>query len=343
MHRDDSTALAPADKAAVETALAKPPAERALAPFTPQTFEQFMEVARMVSESGIVQRELQQKPGACAALMMRGAKLGLDWATAVTEGYVVHGRVAWPAAIIAAAIETSPAFEYFEVVEASNESATVEAKKHTWAEAKRYTVTLEDARAMGFMDGKHSKLWTGPRPMQMLVAMVRREAGRLWDPVRCAGLYSPEELALGFTEERPQIQQPRSISESERETRSGAPANGNGSTRAPIQQPRRATGADAPLDLEAGKVAARHVPEEAWREVCEIVDDDAADDANRAPAPWVDKLLDRAREAGWSNTLARSAVAAYVDGIFLEALPKRAVEKVVAIFDSFPPQRPEEE
>lgn len=165
-----------------------------LMPFAPATFNAAWKLAWHLSKSGIVSQGLQGNAGAVLSVMARGAYLGIPWAIAVQEAHVVHGKVGWPASVLAAICDTSPTFEYFEVVEADNEHAVVEAKKPRWTEPQRYEVTLEDANAMGFMDGKHSKLWTSKRPMPMLVAMARREAARLWDPARCAGIYTPDEL-----------------------------------------------------------------------------------------------------------------------------------------------------
>lgn len=175
--------------------------DSSLMPFSPQNFKDAWKLAHYLSLSGIVASGLKNNPGAVLSVMSRGAHLGIPWPVAVQEAHVIHGKVGWPAALLAAICDTSPTFEYFEVVEADNESATVEAKKPRWPKARRYTVTIEDAKDMGFMDKKHSELWTSKRPMPMLIAMARREAARLWDPARCAGVYTPDEL-LAAREEK---------------------------------------------------------------------------------------------------------------------------------------------
>lgn len=167
--------------------------QTSMMPFNPTDFNGAFKLAGFLSESGVVPDDLKGNAGAVLSVMARGAQVGLHWSVAVQEAYVVYGRVGWPAAIIAALVDTSPAFEYFEIVEATNETCTVEAKKHRWKEPRRHTVTMEDAQRAGFLDGKHSEQWT-LRPFYMLQAMARREAGRMWDPGRLAGVYDVDEL-----------------------------------------------------------------------------------------------------------------------------------------------------
>lgn len=168
----------------------------ALDPFTPDNYPDLWKLAGHLSNSGILPRALEGKPGAVLSIMSRGMFLGIPWAVAVQEAYVVHGRVCWPASILAAIVSTSPEFEFFEILEADDEHATVEAKKHRWDKPREYTVDMAQARTAGYLDGKHSEQWK-LRPRFMLIAMARREAARMWDPVRCAGLYTPEELEAG--------------------------------------------------------------------------------------------------------------------------------------------------
>lgn len=201
--------LTAAEKAAVRTAAAREETDAARAAveafrkveptsmmlFTPNSFKGAWELAGFLSDSGIVADGLRGNAGAVFSVMARGSLMGMHWSVAVTEAYVVKGRIGWPAAVMEALIDRSPTFEYFEVIEASAEKATVEAKKERWAEPCTYTVTIQEASAAGYLDpnSHYSKLWQ-TRPKLMLIAMARREAARMWAPGRFAGLYTPEEL-----------------------------------------------------------------------------------------------------------------------------------------------------
>lgn len=196
-----AAAAADAEEAAQSLATIGEVGSSELVPFSPQSFDAAWKLAYHLSKSGIVHDGLKNSPGAVLSVMDRGQRLGIPWSIAVQEAHCVYGKVGWPAAILAAICDTSPTFEYFEVVEADNQHATVEAKMPRWDKPRRYTVTIDDARDAGFLDGKHASGWTSKRPMPNLIAMARREAARMWDPARCAGLYTPDELEA-FREER---------------------------------------------------------------------------------------------------------------------------------------------
>lgn len=171
--------------------------ENAMMPFNPRNFEAAWRLSDQLSRSGVVSDGLAGKPGAVLAVMARGAALGIHWSLAVTEMHVIKGKIVMPAAIIAGLIETSPKFEWFEVVESTETSCTVQAKARHWPEPRTYTVTIEEARKAKYLDKP------GPwqtRPRVMLAAMARREAGRLWDPARLAGIYAPEEIEASIAE-----------------------------------------------------------------------------------------------------------------------------------------------
>lgn len=185
---EESTAVAEEAVEALATV-----GDSSMSAFNPQDFNKAWALAQAVAKSGVVAAGIQGNAGSTFAVMARGALMGIHWSVAVTEAYVVNGRVGWPAAVMEALIDRSPAFEFFEVLEAADTYAVVEAKKHRWSEPRTYRVTLEEAKKAGYLDGKHSEMWL-KRPKLMLIAMARREAARMWDPGRMAGVYSVEEI-----------------------------------------------------------------------------------------------------------------------------------------------------
>lgn len=213
-HEPEETALAEKPKTAAEkrqerqdeaaemTALASKAMESiadveesSMVPFTPRDFGAAWKLAKHLSESGVVADGLTGNAGAVFSVMARGSIMGMHWSVAVTEAYVVKGRIGWPAAVMDALIDRSPGFEYFEVVSATAEKAVVEAKRQRWESPRQYEVTIQEAGEAGYLDpgGHYSQVWR-TRPKLMLIAMARREAARMWDPGRFAGLYTREEL-----------------------------------------------------------------------------------------------------------------------------------------------------
>lgn len=167
-----------------------------MVPFSPQSFEEAWKIAHYVSRSGIVNDGLKGNPGAVLAVMASGENIGVHWSVAVQKAHVIYGRVGWPADLLAGICDRD--FEYFEVIECDNDHAVVEAKMKRWSEPRRYPVTIKDAKDAGFLDGKHSALWTSRRPMPMLIAMARREAARLWNS-KLAGVLTPDEIMVAET------------------------------------------------------------------------------------------------------------------------------------------------
>lgn len=187
----ESLILIDEDKQALEAPPA--PADFQMAAYEPRSFAQALEFAGMLCQSKIVPEHLQQDPGAVLVIMARSRALDIHWSVGFQEIYHVYGRLAYSANLISALCQTDPEFEFFDVVECDDTHATVEAKKKRWTEAKQYTVTIDEAKKAGYLDGKHSAVWKA-RPKIMLGHMASREAGRLWNKARMMGIYAPEEL-----------------------------------------------------------------------------------------------------------------------------------------------------
>lgn len=205
--RADRAELAKRESSEAQQALANlaevEPSE--LMPFTPKSFDEAWKLAHHLSNSKVVPEGLRGNGGAVLSVMARGAVLGVHWSVAVQAFYTVYDKVSIPADILAGCCDSDPAFDYFEVVEATDTYAVVEAKKKRWDAPRQYKVTLEEAITAGFLDGKHSALWGkvngegkplpgNHRRRTMLAHMAQREAARLWNPARFAGLYTPDEL-----------------------------------------------------------------------------------------------------------------------------------------------------
>ncbi len=100
---------------------------------------------------------------------------------AAQHAFVVHGRLSWSAIFAMALVQKHPETREFRFVNQQCDArrATLRFErigKH--AEKGEYVVTIEEARAAGFLDGKHSEQWT-KRAKVMLMAVAARECSRL--------------------------------------------------------------------------------------------------------------------------------------------------------------------
>lgn len=122
-----------------------------------------------------------------------GQNLGVPAMIALTQAYVVHGRVGWGAQFIAGLIKNNESCEKFHISEHSDKHATVLYKRTGEPEGK-YTFTLDKARQMGLI--KSGGAWEKfPGTMCRWAAM--RECARMVWPDVVTGVYTPDEIAQG--------------------------------------------------------------------------------------------------------------------------------------------------
>lgn len=122
-----------------------------------------------------------------------GQNLGVPAMIALTQAYVVHGRIGWGAQFIAGLIKNNPSCEKFYVSETDDKHATVFYKRTGEPEGK-YTFTLDKARQMGLI--KSGGAWEKfPGTMCRWAAM--RECARMVWPDVVTGVYTPDEIAQG--------------------------------------------------------------------------------------------------------------------------------------------------
>jgi hypothetical protein len=127
-----------------------------------------------------------------------GQNLGVPAVIALSQAYVVHGRVGWGAQFIAGLVKTSPSCERFYISDTSDKSATVVYKRRGEPEGK-YTFRWDEAEKRGLTkmtrNGEPS-MWTKfPAVMCRWAAM--RECARMVWPDVVTGVYTPDEIAQG--------------------------------------------------------------------------------------------------------------------------------------------------
>ena len=122
-----------------------------------------------------------------------GQNLGVPAMIALTQAYVVHGRVGWGAQFIAGLIKNNPTCEKFYVSETDDKHAVVAYKRQGEPEG-RYAFAIDRAQKMGLIKpgGPWDKI-----PATMCRWAALRECARMVWPDVVTGVYTPDEIAQG--------------------------------------------------------------------------------------------------------------------------------------------------
>lgn len=120
---------------------------------------------------------------------------GIPVGAALRNAYIVRGKLAWSAAIMAACVLQSGLAKAFRIVETTAERAVLEYWHIRDAKAGRFEFTIQEARDAGWMKSgeKGDNKWiTSPRTMLRWAAF--REAARAFFPEVVSGMHTPDEL-----------------------------------------------------------------------------------------------------------------------------------------------------
>lgn len=127
-----------------------------------------------------------------------GQNLGVPAMIALTQAYVVHGRVGWSAQFIAGLIKSNATCIKFHIAETDDKHATVIYQRKGEPEGK-YTFRWEEAEKRGLTkqtrNGEPSMWVKFPAVMCRWAAM--RECARMVWPDVATGVYTPDEIAQG--------------------------------------------------------------------------------------------------------------------------------------------------
>lgn len=174
---------------APQTALV--PATRDSRAIEPQNFGEMWRMAEAMYASRMF--PAAQNPEQALAIMLKGRELGLPVMQALTEIFVIKGKIQLSASLMAGLILRSGAAEYFACVESTPERATYTTKRRGDPTGeKRLTYTFKDAQAAGLVkdDGGYRK-----HPAALLRARATTNLGRMVYPDVLAGCYTPDEIA----------------------------------------------------------------------------------------------------------------------------------------------------
>lgn len=129
-------------------------------------------------------------PEQAIAIMLKGRELTIPPMEALSQLYVVQGKVTLQAQLMLGLIRRSNRYGY-KILESSNSRCIVEMWPYAHPEEKfTSTFTIQDAKTAGLAN---KAIWT-QYPAQMLRARAISAAARVVCPEIIGGLYTPEEL-----------------------------------------------------------------------------------------------------------------------------------------------------
>lgn len=183
----------PNDAASTLPVPIQPAADRGLSgiqPFQPATFQEVVDLAKVLSQANIIPSALRGKPNDVAAIVLHGASLGIDAMSAIRSMHIIEGKPTLSADLMVGLAKRSPVCEYFILVESTDEVATWETKRRGDPKPVRLSFTIAQARAAG-LTGKST--WKA-YPAAMLRARGASGLGRAVYSDLFAGVYDPDEL-----------------------------------------------------------------------------------------------------------------------------------------------------
>ncbi|HLD64805.1 MAG TPA: hypothetical protein VJA19_02060 [Pseudomonas sp.] len=133
----------------------------------PQSIEEAMKFAEMLSRSDLVPKDYQGKPGNILVAMQWGTELGMQIMQAIQNISVINGRPAMWGDSVIALVRSSPVCEYV-IEDVADTVATCRAKRRGEPEQIR-TFSLDDAKRAGLL-GKQGPWTQYPKRMMQMRA-----------------------------------------------------------------------------------------------------------------------------------------------------------------------------
>lgn len=159
--------------------------------FQPRNITELMAWAEMMAKATVIPKDLQGKPSNIAAIIAKGAELGIGAMQALTSLRLIQGTPTMSADLIVALVKSRrDVCEYFVIKETTPERAVVEVKRVCAPQAETFEFTIDEAKKAG-LAGKD--IWQ-KFPKDMLVARCSSRAARKVFQDLVMNLYTPEEL-----------------------------------------------------------------------------------------------------------------------------------------------------
>lgn len=159
--------------------------------FEPRDLAELETYAEIAVNSGCYSQFTKKEQAMVALIEAR--ERGISLGSALRNAYIVKGKLAWSASMLAALVRTSGLCKMFKITETTPTKCVIMCQRTDDPAPFPFEVTIEEARNAGWIKSD-SKWQTNPRTM--LRWFAKREAARAyWDEV-VAGLATPDELRV---------------------------------------------------------------------------------------------------------------------------------------------------
>lgn len=165
----------------------------------PANLSQAMTLAKAIHASRLFQA--YGSPEAVLTAILTGREFGMTTMAALRSIHIVEGKPTLSAALMAALVLRSPTCKQFEIVERTNERATIRIWREGWEEPKDISYSLDDARRAGRLkeskqsdDGKDRRSMWEKDPAAMCLKTCQAIGARLGWPDLLANVYDRDEL-----------------------------------------------------------------------------------------------------------------------------------------------------
>lgn len=166
----------------------------------PNTFEQMMKYAEMVSKSDLVPKDYQGKPHNCLIAMQWATELGLHPLQGLQNIAVINGRPSLWGDMLPALVKNHPSYVWMkETIEKTADGALVKAvcsglrKGHTEPESREFSV----------LDAQKANLWGKSGPWAQYPQRMLQMRARAW---LCRDLWPDALRGLSVAEEAQDIE-----------------------------------------------------------------------------------------------------------------------------------------
>jgi hypothetical protein len=160
--------------------------------FAPAQFEHAQRIAKVLSSSDLVPTQYKNNVANTLVALEIANRMGSSVLMVMQNLHIIHGRPSWGSSFIIASLNSCGRFTTLRFVNDANKCKAVTTDKATGEVLEGPTVSLEMAKAEGWLDKAGSKWKTMPE----LMLMYRAAAffGRLYAPEVLMGMQTSEEV-----------------------------------------------------------------------------------------------------------------------------------------------------
>ena len=160
--------------------------------FAPAQFEHAQRIAKVLSSSDLVPTQYKNNVANTLVALEMANRMGASPLMVMQNLHIIHGRPSWGSSFIIASLNSCGRFTTLRFVGDANKCKAVATDKATGEVLEGPTVSLEMAKAEGWLDKAGSKWKTMPE--LMLKYRAAAFFGRLFAPEVLMGMQTSEEV-----------------------------------------------------------------------------------------------------------------------------------------------------